>query len=184
MNTLHTIQVLAKIGRILSKIIFICCIVGFCFCIAGIIAMAFGLPGLKVGDVTIQSIVQQEAEVSVGQVYAGLTVGAVFCAGEAVLSKFAEHYFTRELRDGTPFNFGGARELMRLGILAICIPIVTVIAANIANGAFMRTMEGVEPLEDNSFGSVSLGIMMIVTSLICRYGAEQKDNAVSAAEEY
>ena len=44
---------------------------------------------------------------------------AGICAGEAVLAKFAEHYFKRELTDGTPFNLGGAKELMRLGILTI-----------------------------------------------------------------
>lgn len=55
----------------------------------------------------------------------------ILCAGEAVLAKFAEHYFKRELVDGTPFDLGGAKELRRLGILAICIPIGTQMLAEI-----------------------------------------------------
>ena len=42
MNTLKTIQGLSRIGKILSKIIFICCIVGFCGCIAGMVSLALG----------------------------------------------------------------------------------------------------------------------------------------------
>ena len=39
MNTLKTIQTLSKIGRILSKIVYICCVVGFCGCIIGIVSL-------------------------------------------------------------------------------------------------------------------------------------------------
>ncbi len=39
MSTLKTIQTLSKIGRILSKTVYICCVVGFCGCIVGIISL-------------------------------------------------------------------------------------------------------------------------------------------------
>ena len=97
---------------------------------------------------------------------------AGICAGEAVLAKFAEHYFKRELTDGTPFNLGGAKELMRLGILTICIPLGTQIIAEIVYAVMEQTMQGVTPLQLDNTGSVTLGIMFIVMSLICRYGAE------------
>ena len=67
---------------------------------------------------------------------------AGICAGEAVLSKFAEHYFKRELADGTPFNLGGAKELMRLGIFTICIPIGTQIIAEIVYAVMEQTLRG------------------------------------------
>ena len=43
MKTLNNIQRLYKIGRILSKIMFIFRIIGFCGCIVGILSMAFGV---------------------------------------------------------------------------------------------------------------------------------------------
>ena len=115
MKTLKTIQTLSKIGKILSKIMFIFCIIGFCGCIVGILSMALGAETLKFGGVTLESILNTEAEVTIGTVYAAMAAGMVLCAGEAMLAKFAEHYFKRELAEGTPFTFAGAKEMLRLG---------------------------------------------------------------------
>lgn len=117
MKTLNIIQKLSKIGKVLSKIMFIFCIIGFCGCIVGIFSMALGAETLKFGGVTLESILNTEAEVTIGTVYAAMAAGMILCAGEAVLAKFAEYYFKRELADGTPFTFAGAKEMQRLGIL-------------------------------------------------------------------
>ena len=101
-----------------------------------------------------------------------MAAGMILCAGEAVLAKFAEHYFKRELADGTPFDLGGAKELMRLGILAICIPIVMQITAESIYALMEQTLQGVAPFQLDHFSSVALGVMCIVMSLGCRYGAE------------
>ena len=147
-------------------------IIGFCGCIVGILSMALGAPTLKIGGITLESILCIEAGVTTGTVYAAMAAGMILCAGEAVLSKFAEHYFKRELADGTPFTFAGAKELQRLGILTICLPIGTQIVAEIVHAMMEQTMQGVAPLQLNNDGSVTLGIMFIVLSLIGRYGAE------------
>ena len=94
MNTLKTVQVLSKTGKILSKIVFIFCIIGFCGCIAGILSMALGVQTLKIGGITLKGILQAE-NISEKGVYAAMAAGMIFCAGEAVLAKFAEHYFRR-----------------------------------------------------------------------------------------
>ena len=56
MKTLNIIQRLSMIGKILSKIMFIFCIIGFCGCIVGILSMSLGAPTLKIGGVTLESI--------------------------------------------------------------------------------------------------------------------------------
>ena len=172
MKTLNIIQKLSKIGKVLSKIMFIFCVIGFCGCIVGILSMVLGVPTLKIGGVTLESILNTEAEVTVGTVYAAMAAGMILCAGEAVLAKFAEHYFKHELADGTPFTLAGAKEMQRLGILTICLPIGTQIVAEIIYAVMEQTMQGVAPLRLDSAGSVALGVMFIVPSLICRYGAE------------
>lgn len=172
MKTLNIIQKLSKMGKVLSKIIFIFCIVGFCSCIVGVFSMALGASTLKMGGVTLESILNTEAEVTIGTVYAALAVGMILCAGEAVLAKFAEHYFNHELADSTPFSIAGAKEMQRLGILTICIPIGTQIVAEIVYAVMKQTLQGVEPLQLDNAGSVALGIMFIVMSLICHYGAD------------
>ena len=173
MKTLKTIQALSKIGKVLSKILFIFCIVGFCGCIVGILGMALGAPTLKIGGVTLESILNAEAEVTISTVYAAMAAGMILCAGEAVLARFAEHYFKHELADGTPFTFAGAKEMQRLGILTICLPIGTQIVAEIVYAVMAQVMQGVAPLRLDSASSVALGIMFIVMSLVFRYGADK-----------
>lgn len=172
MKTLNNIQKLSKIGKVLSRIVFIFCIIGFCGCVVGILSMALGAPTLKIGGLTLESILSMEAGVTTGTVYAAMAAGMILCAGEAVLAKFAEHYFKRKLADGTPFDLGGAKELMRLGILAICIPIGTQMIAEIVYAVMEQTLHGAAHFQFDPSSSVALGVMFIVLSLICRCGAE------------
>ena len=86
MNTLKTIQTLAKIGKVFSKIIFVCCIVGFCGCIVGIVSLALGAETFKLGGVTIHSMIENEAGLNLPTLYASMAVGLRFCAAEAVSS--------------------------------------------------------------------------------------------------
>ena len=175
MNTLKTIQTLSKIGRILSKIVYICCLVGFCGCIIGIVSLGLGGEVFKLGGVTIHSIIDSHSHMSMPALYTAMAVGIVLCAAEAVLSKFAELYFKNELADGTPFTMRGAKELMRLGILTIAIPLGTGIVCSIGVAIADNVFPGIDKLSIGEFSSVGLGVMMIVLSLFCRYGAELKE---------
>lgn len=174
MKTLKTIQTLNKVAKILCKVVFICCIVGFCGSIVGLISLALGAPTIKIGGVTLESIIQKDADMSMGTLYTTVTVGMILCAGEAVLAKFAELYFVRELADGTPFNLDGAKQLFTLGILTVCIPLGTLFIAQITQAIMAKALTDVQPLSLDGFGSVMLGVGFMVASLICRYGAEQE----------
>lgn len=158
MKTLNNIQKLSKIGKVLSRLVFVFCIIGFCGCIVGILSIALGAPTLKIGGVTLKSILSIEAGVTTGTAYAAMAAGMILCAGEAVLAKFAEHYFKRELADGTPFDLGGAKELMRLGILAICIPIGMQMIAEIVYAVMEQALHGVAPFQSDYSGSVALAM--------------------------
>lgn len=172
MNTLKVLQTLAKIGRILSTVTFIISIVCGALCVAGIIGLAIIPDGIKIGGVTIQGLISKEANVSMATCYAAMTEGIILCAGEAVTAKFAERYFKNELAVGTPFTFEGAKELMRLGILAICISVGTSILAAIVHGIFHAAAEGVAAFDLDNSASVILGVMMVVGSFLCKHGAE------------
>ena len=183
MKTLNVIQSLSKFGKILSRIVFVCCIVGFCGCIVGIVILALGAETFKLGGVTIHSIIENHGELSRPVLYTFMAVGSVFCASEAVLSKFAESYFRNELADGTPFTMRGAKELMRLGILTIAIPLGAVIVCSIGVAIADNFFPGIEKLSFDGYASVGFGIMMIVASLICRYGAEVIEGKANAESE-
>ena len=87
MNTLKVIQTLSKIGKILSRIVFVCYVVGFCGCIIGVISLGLGGEVFKLGGVTIHSIIESHSHMSMPTLYTAMAVGMVICAAEAVLSK-------------------------------------------------------------------------------------------------
>ena len=172
MNTLKTIQTLSKIGKIISRIIFILCIVGFVGCIIGMISLAVIPSDLKIGDVTIHAFIEEKAKISIGACYAAMAAGMVLCVGEAVQCKFAELYFTHELAAGTPFTFDGSKELTKLGILTICISLGTSVVAAIVFAIIKAASSGTGDLSLHNYSSAGIGVMFIIAGLLCKYGAE------------
>lgn len=171
MNTLEIIQKLSKLGKILSKIMYIACIVGFILCGVSMISILLGIETFKLGGVSIHGIIETKMNTDVLMGY--IVVGMIICIGKAIVAKYAFNYFKGELEDGTPFNIERSKELKRLGIITICIPIMSQIICEIVLKVF--NISSNIPLDNN--GSVSLGIMFIVMSIILLYGAEgiQKD---------
>ena len=94
-----------------------------------------------------------------------------------MLAQFVGRYFKNEQKAGTPFTFAGARELKRLGVLTIVLPACCALAAEIAEGVAANCMniaaEIGAPAYFETGASISLGVMFLVTSLLCRCAAEQ-----------
>lgn len=181
MKSLKTIQTLSKMGKVFSKIAFIFAIIGFCGCIAGLFSLNLGSGSLiQMGGITIHGLIDNSVGYNVKSIGAALSGWLVVCAGEAVLAKFASVYFGNELKAGTPFTFDGAKELLRLGILTIAIPIGCAVVGSITEGivgSFMKvTKDYAADLYFDNEGSVALGIIFIIIALLCRYGAELAEN--------
>lgn len=173
MKNLRTVQVLAGIGRVLSKIVFVFSIVGASLCAAGIVSFALlGDGGLKIGGVTLRAFIEKEAGLSAMETYAAMGTGLVFLVAEIIVSAMAVRYFRHELEAGTPFTAPLARELRILGIADICAGL----GASIICGIALSVMKVVGQTANNvSYGgsfSAGIGIAMIVVSVICDYGAE------------
>ncbi len=179
-KSLKNIQTLAKIGRVLCRIAWICSIVGAAGCAAGILGLIIGLDEiLKFGGVTIHGIIANESGLSIGSMYASMAVGMILCIGELVIVRFAERYFKNELSDGTPFTLKGAAEMQRLGILTICISLGVVTAAEITYQIINHTFPDVSIIHIGDYASVGFGIAFIIMSVVFRYGAaleEEKSN--------
>jgi len=177
MKSLKTIQTLSKVGKIFSKIAFIVSVIGFFGCVAGFIALSVGDSGIiKIGGVTIHGIISDNLGYDIGNIGAALSGWMIVCIGEAVLAKFAESYFSNELNAGTPFTLAGANEILRLGILTLVIPTGCAVAGSIVEGiiaGFMNAEKAsaVDVYFDGA-ANIALGVMFIVISFLCRYGAE------------
>lgn len=172
MKTIEIIQKTSMIGKILSKIVYICCIVGLIGCVVGIIGIIVGDYALSFRGLTLHALIVEEGGESIGTVWAAIVSGIIICIGEFFVAKLSYNYFRNELEDGTPFTEEGSKEMLRLGIHIIWIPIATSILTSIAKGIIEHIFIDVKPLESDVSSSITLGIMFIIMSLICRYGSE------------
>lgn len=179
MNPEKIIQVLAKIGKILSKIIYICCIVGFWGCIVGILALAFGAEAVKLEGLTLHTLLEDKAGISLGTLYVTIAGSLVLCIGEAFLARKAERYFTHELAAGTPFTVDGAQELWRLGILTVAVSLGSQVLSAIVQATLMGFWADARRLSLNPIDSVALGLGILLAALLCRNAAareQQRDS--------
>ena len=172
MKTLKTLQTLSKIGKVLSKIVFICSIVGFAFCIVGIISLALGGKTISFNGVTIEGMIQSSGEITIGTMYASMAIAMVYCAAEAVVSKFAELYFKNELKAGTPFTVEGSKEMRRLGIINIIVAVSAGIISGIVYICIKNNFVGTGELSLDSGISLGMSLALIVVSLILQSAAE------------
>lgn len=174
-KTLHTIQNIAKVGKVLSTIVFVICIVAAVLWVAGAICWEeFGDFEITVmGGVTISGLVESETGMT-GGVVTACAAGVVLLLGEIILSKAAQKYFKHELEIGTPFTMEGAKELKKLGIKTILIPVISYAVAGIVWFVFRRYLQmgGGEYDQDITI-NLGLGIMFIIGSLLCKLGAQQ-----------
>ena len=176
-KSLKTIQVISKICRILSTIAFVFCIVGGVGCLIGIFGLAVGAQVASIGGVDIFFQLGEYGDMTVGSIYANMIVGLLACAGSAVVAKFAEVYFKHELQAGTPFTFAGAKEILRLGILSVAIPLGIMFFSGILVGILNMAAGGSVDVNLELGGSVSTGVFFLILSAIFHHGAE-----LSAAE--
>lgn len=178
MKSLKQIQQLSRIGLILSRIKFIFSVIGFFGCIAGLIGVLFGNgSSVKIGNLVLHRLVDTDAGFNIKSISASLAAWLVICIGGVVVAWFAKNYFSNELTAGTPFTRSGAKELKRLGILVIVIPLGTSMLAEIVQavvtGMLHVTSDVALKIWDGDESSVILGIAFVIIALLCNYGAEQ-----------
>lgn len=175
MKTLDIIQTLCKIGKIISKIVYICCIVGIVGCAVGFVAVIIGGEIIKLGGMTLNSILQNEVQIGQGDVWAAIEIGLFLCLGEFFVARMSYRYFDNELKAGTPFTLDGAKELLHLGISVIWIPILSSVLAQIGQEIIAQFAEDVQKINFDGNNSVILGVMFIFISLLCKYGAQLQE---------
>lgn len=172
MKSLSIIQKAAKVGKVICKIVCICCIVGICACVLSIPALFFGDEMLKLGGMTLHDIFLSSGT-SVGTVISSIVCGVIGCTCELVLFKRLHKYFCDELEDGTPFTSGGADTLLKLGISFIWMPIAASFLAKILCEIVTSFYEDAVSVSLDNGDSVVLGVALIAISLLVRCAAEQ-----------
>lgn len=167
-KNLTIIQKCARVFRILVRVELILSILGLVF---GAAAALLWVRWNNMPASGIDALDRLMAMVDKGSYYrtlATLITDAVACAISGLLLWFAYSYLTHELADGTPFTGSGATELRRLGVLTILLPLASLIMRAIPYAA----LDVSAPYGLDNASSVVLGVVLIIASVVFRYGAE------------
>ena len=171
MKSLKTIQKTFRVFQILTKIAFVFCIVGVSICTVGTLCAAAWYNGGTVFSLLGEPITIFTNGESMKQILAMLLSNLVCLITDVILLSFAGQYLKNEQAEGTPFTMNGANSIRKLGIRCIWMPIVSMIIAFVITGCL-----GVERSGDvGNLPGVLTGIVLILASLIFRYGAELEE---------
>ena len=185
MKSLQTIQKTFRVFQMLSKIAMILSFVWAGLAALGLLCgMAWYFGGNVGGNVVGAN---QELLYSL-TVTGGLTemigvllVDMILALTDGILLVFVLRYFKSEQADGTPFTQRGADRVLRLGILTIVVPLVAAILSAIVCEVLTLPQDAVS--DWGNLNSLTLGIVLILASLIFRYGAELETTCASDRNE-
>ena len=181
-KSLNTIQKICKVCKILAEIAFVLLIVGTVLMAAcGVFIGTGNLEAmLSSGMVNIDDMLRQSGATQeyITAVFISL---AVVMAAEAVVAKFINVYFKHELKAGTPFTFEGAKEMLRLGIITLAVPIGASIVAAIVIAVMSGPADGNGEISINI--SLGLGLVFLALSPLLRHGTELRLKAQYAEEK-
>lgn len=119
MKSLQTIQKTFRVFQILTKIAFICSIVGASVCAVGALCAVTWYNGGEVFSLFGEPVTVFASGKGLNQTLAVLLSELILLVTEAFLLVFAGRYFKTEQAEGTPFTENGADLIKKLGIRCI-----------------------------------------------------------------
>ncbi|MCI6433815.1 MAG: hypothetical protein MR828_03435, partial [Clostridiales bacterium] len=165
-KTFRVFEALAKAAMILS-------FVWAGFIVLGLACGAAWYSGAGVAGLSRETLLVMTRSNSLNQMMGVLLSELVFALTDGALFLLSFRYFRQEQADGTPFTKHGADQILRLGIRTIVLPLVAAILAAIVCELFGSLQSASR--DWGNLNSVTMGIALILASLIFRYGAELEE---------
>ncbi len=163
MKSLEAVQKIFKVLHILAIIAMICTAIGAIGSLLGGMAMLF----VETLDENFLSMIISDTGAQIPEnIGIGLIATSIFLAGKFVAIYFTCQYFKKELADGTPFTYDGARLLKKTGIINLAVPF---------GALFVATAITAIAKVDKSFSfeyDLLSGVFMILLSFVFTYGAD------------
>lgn len=170
MKSLVTIQKTFRVFQILTKIFMILSFLWAGLAGLGLLCGVVWYSGGRVVGASQETMRFLLQTASLKQMLGVLLSDIVFALTDGILLVYAFRYFKKEQADGTPFTQSGAEQIKRLGIRTIVLPLVAVILSAVFYGVF-EVPQSIR-MDEGNVSSVATGIVLILASLIFRYGAE------------
>lgn len=158
MKFLNVIQKVFKIARVLTVIV---------------ICLFFIAAGYELTLVAIELLTHGSKAIDKHLIAHALEHLVHFVAN-GILLVFVFKYIKHEIHDGTPYTEEGAKELKEIGIHIIVHPIITAAIIAIMDVALGQKFPSF--FTGTTYIGVLLGAVLVVVSLILKYGAELENN--------
>ncbi len=170
MKSLKSVQTIAKVLSVFAKIGFVFTVIGAaCSLISG--SMLVSVP---MGEDEMFNLILSETGVkNTTELGVILVAESVFMVGIAISSWYLCRYYKNELADGTPFTHRGAKELLKVGVINIVVPLVALVISSLITESV-----DVESMLSNQYEVIS-GLTMIFLSYLFHYGADLVENQKS-----
>ena len=180
-KSLRTVQKVCKVCKVLAEIAFVMLVVIVALMLAAAIFAGTGYFDTLVssGALILDDAIKYSGAAQEYVVAICVAIVIVFSA-EAVVAKFINVYFKHELKAGTPFTFEGAKEMLRLGIIAIAVPA----GASVISAIYLTIVTA--DSGDWNFSvkiSLGLGLMFLALSPLLKHGTELRLRAQYADEK-
>lgn len=170
MKSLQTIQKTFRVFQILSKIAMILSFVWAGLAALGLLCGVVWYSGGNVFGANQELLLTMTVTGGLTEMIGVLLVDFILALTDGILLVFALRYFKLEQADGTPFTQHGADRVLRFGILTIVLPLVAAILSAIVCELLTLPQDAVRDWDN--LNSLTMGIVLILASLIFRYGAE------------
>ena len=165
-KNLKFIQVVSKIGYVISYIVFVCAIIGAAA--TALMALLFGML-LSISTPEINGIVSITG-LDVFTFFSSCLLLCFACAGNIVLGFMGKKYFKFQCEAGTPFTYEGAKKLLKLGIADVIVTGSIIIFEGVLTIVYaMFELTTGEVVYSFDF---TLGLIFIFLSFVFKYGAE------------
>lgn len=170
MQSLTVIQKTFKVFKVLSKVAMILSFVWAGLTATGLLCGIVWYSGGSVLGASRETLLSLTMTGSLNQMMGVLLSDLVFALTDGALFLSAYRYFRQEQADGTPFTRSGAERIKRLGIRTIVLPLVAVILSAVFFELFGVSQAAMA--DRGNLSSLSMGIVLILASLVFRYGAD------------
>ena len=170
MKSLQTIQKTFQVFQVLTKIAMILSYVWAGLAALGILCGAVWYHGGTVVGASRELLYSLTETGGLLEMIGVLLTHVILALTDGTLLVFALRYFTAEQSDGTPFTKRGAEQIKRLGIRTIVLPLVAAILVATVCKIFDLPLNVCG--DWSNLSGVTMGIVLILASLVFRYGAE------------
>lgn len=171
MKNLQTIQKTFRVFEIISKIAMVLSFVWAGFAAVGLLCGIAWYTGGAVYGIESEQVLKLTETTAVTDMIGVLLADIIFALTDGILFAFSLRYFRTEQTDGTPFTTSGAERIKRLGIQTLVMPPVALIIGRIVYKIFDVT----SPMDWGNGASFIVGIVLVLVSMIFRYGAELEE---------